>query len=95
MRVAVVWRLGWIVAEDAEEVLRESDRDRAERRRANDHELRPPEEKTGESPPPFPQEHINAAGMRICARDLCESQRAAHRQRSTNDPHREQRQRTR
>jgi hypothetical protein len=65
--------------------------DRAERGRADDHQLGPAEEKGSETTPPFPEEDIDPAGVGERASDFRQRQCAAHCERAADHPHDEQR----
>jgi hypothetical protein len=66
-----------IIAQDPDEILGECRRDRAESRRANHHELRPPEQERGKAAPCLAYENVNAARPRIGACNLGQSQCSA------------------
>ncbi len=77
MNVRRVRRGHRIVAEDPDEILGECRGDRAQSRRANHHQLGPPEEEGVKTAPRLANENVNAARSRIGAGYLGESQRAA------------------
>ena len=78
---------GGIDADHAQEVLAEHRRDAAERRGANQDELRPSIEKRERPAPAFAQVDIHAAGLRHRRRELRERQRAAEHDQSAEHPH--------
>ena len=86
VHISAVGRSSRIMTRDANEILGECGRDRAKRCGANHHELRPPEQKRSETSPRFPDEYVDATGVRICSCSFGESQRSAEREESTGDP---------
>jgi hypothetical protein len=92
--IGAVRRDARVVAEDSQEILGEGGGDRTERRCTDDDELRPAEEKGGETPPRFADVDVNSTSARKYSGDFGESQRAAKREESAGDPDREQRKRS-
>ena len=91
--VVVVRRDGRIEAEHAHEILGERRGDRAERRRANDRQLRPAEEKRRQPAERLVNEDEDAARVGKRAGHFGQRQRAAQREHSARHPHAHQRQR--
>ena len=76
-------------AERPEQVFAEHYGDAAERRGANQDELRPAEDKTSRPAPSFAQIGIEAARFRQRRRELRQRQRAAERDDAADDPQRD------
>ena len=75
-----------IDAERPQQVLAEHDRDAAERRRPEDDELRPAEQKRGAASPAFAKVGVEAARLRQRRRQFRERERAAERDEPAGDP---------
>ena len=84
-----------VVAERTLQVLAEHRRDGAGRRRANQHQLGPAEQKPGQPSPAFAQIDIPAAGLGERRGQLGDRQRAAQRDQPAKNPNRQHQRRIR
>src|SRR6202171_4057803 len=94
MDVSAVRGHSRIVSENANEVFGEGRGDRAERGRADEHELGPAEKKGRQPSPRLSNEDVDSAGTRKHTGDLRQRQRSAKSEDPASEPDREQRKRT-